>query len=714
MARARTALAAAAALLWAGAAGASPAGPDPFAWAEEAQGAEALARTTAWTSATRARLEATPGFAATRARAAALLNDPRQIAYGRIEGGLVTNVWQDAGAPRGRWRAAPLEAYLADAARWRTLLDLDALARAEGRAWVWRGATCRPPDHGRCLVALSDGGRDAVELREVDLAQGRFVEAGFRLREAKQQAVWLDDDTILLQSDFGPGTLTAAGYGRQVRRVARGQDPASAPVLLEGAPGDVGVSPLAFHDGRRAWPMLRRATGFWSARLFHLAPDGRLLASPLPDHAAPEAVVDGWLVARLGDDWTADGTTHPAGALVALSLPALEAGQPLRVERVLTPTARQAVQQVASLGDALLVSLLDDMSGRLLRLRRVPTGWARAEVPVPAVAALQIVTASADRGLALVNVETLTTPDMLLAVGPDGPPVTVAAMPPQFDPATMTVERRFARSRDGTRVPLFLVRPAGVSGPLPTVIHAYGGFRSPQLPAYLGPLAQFWIEAGGAWAIAGIRGGGEYGPAWHAAARRAGRQRSLDDLHAVAETLRRDGLASAVALSGRSHGGLVAAAAITQRPDLYAGALVGAPLADMRHYHRWLAGASWLDEYGNPDDPAEWAWIRRFSPLDNLRAGVSYPEMLIHTATSDDRVHPAHARKLAARLEALGQPFAYLETEEGGHAGAPHRQAEAERVALLHAWLMDRLGLPPVSDAALRAGGAAALASAPE
>ncbi|MFN3287718.1 MAG: S9 family peptidase, partial [Sphingomonadaceae bacterium] len=334
MARARTALAAAAALLWAGAAGASAGSADALAWAEEVRGAEALARTAAWTAATRTRLEAVPGFAATRARAAALLNDPRQIAYGRIEGGLITNVWQDAGAPRGKWRAAQLDAYLADAARWRTLLDLDALARAEGRAWVWRGATCRPSDHVRCLVALSDGGRDAVELREFDLAEGRFVDGGFRLREAKQQAAWLDDDTILLQSDFGPGTLTEAGYGRQVRRVARGQDPASAPVLLEGAPGDVGVSPLGLHDGRRAWPMLRRATGFWSARLFHLAPDGRLIASPLPDHAAPEAVVDGWLVARLGADWTLDSTTHPGGALVALSLPALEAGQPAQVERV--------------------------------------------------------------------------------------------------------------------------------------------------------------------------------------------------------------------------------------------------------------------------------------------------------------------------------------------------------------------------------------------
>lgn len=700
------------ALLGTPAAGASA--PDPFAWAEEVEGAQALAQVRDWNARTRQRLEASAGFALARARAAAILNDPRQIAYGVVLGGGVANFWQDAGHPRGMWRIAPLDTYLADAPRWRPLLDLDALAAAEGRNWVWKGATCREPDHGRCLVALSDGGRDAVELREFDIASARFVDGGFRLPAAKQSAQWVDADTLLVQSDFGPGTLTEAGYGRQVRRLARGQALAEAPVVAEGAASDVGVTPQVAWSAGRRFAMIRRATDFWTTQLFHLAPDGRLVAAPLPADAAVEAVAGGWLVARLGATWTVEGVTHPAGALVAYAIAPVEAGAPARVERVLTPTPSQAIQQVAAVGDALVVSLLDHVAGRLFVVRRGATGWARAAVALPDHAAVSIISASGTAGLALVNVETPTTPDALWAVRPDASPALVASMPAAFDAADMTVEQRFATSADGTRVPYYLVRPAGARGPLPTLLHAYGGFRVAQLPTYLGPLAQFWVESGGAWALANIRGGGEYGPAWHAAGMGAGRQRVFDDFHAVAAALKRQGLASKVAASGRSNGGLLVAAAMTQRPDLYDAVLMGVPLTDMQRYHRLLAGASWLAEYGDPDRPGDWAWLRTWSPLHQLRPGVGYPAPMIFTSTLDDRVHPAHARKFAAKLEALGQPFDYLEYADGGHAGVAGKQAEAERVALLYAYLIERMGLPPLTDAAVRAGGAAAAASAPE
>lgn len=419
-------------------------------------------------------------------------------------------------------------------------------------------------------------------------------------------------------------------------------------------------------------------------------------------------------MARLNAPWSVDGTSHPAGALVAYAIAPVEAGAPARIERVLTPTPRQAVRQVAALGDTLAVSLLEDVAGRLVLLRRQATGWARQSVPLPDHAAVSIVSASGAQALALVRVETLTTPAALWAVRPDAPPALVAAMPPAFDPADMVVEQRFTISRDGTRIPWYLVRPAGARGPLPTLLQAYGGFRVPQLPTYLSPLAQFWVESGGAWAMANLRGGGEYGPAWHAAGMRAGRARVLEDLHAVAGALRREGLASRVAASGRSNGGLLVAAAMTQRPELYDAALIGVPLTDMRRYHRLLAGASWLAEYGDPDRREDWQYLRRLSPLHALRPGVAYPAAMIFTSTLDDRVHPAHARNFAARLDELGQPFDYLEHAEGGHAGSANRQQEAERVALLYAWLIDRMGLPPLTDAAVRAGGAMAAAPAPE
>jgi prolyl oligopeptidase len=460
--------------------------------------------------------------------------------------------------------------------------------------------------------------------------------------------------------------------------------------------------------------MVRRASDFWSGQLFHLAPDGRLVTSPLPPDAAVEAVVDGWLVARLNGPWSLSGQTHPAGALVAYAIAPVEAGAPARIERVLTPAVSQSIRQVAAVGDTLAVSLLDDVAGRLLLLRRVATGWAREAVPLPGNATVSIVSASGAAGLALVNVETMTTPGALWAVRPGSAPALVATMPPAFDPADMTVEQRFATSRDGTRIPYFLVRPAGARGPLPTLLHAYGGFRVPQLPTYLAPLAQFWVESGGAWVLANIRGGGEYGPAWHAAGLREGRARVFEDFHAVAEALKREGVASKVAASGRSNGGLLVGAAMTQRPDLYDAVLMGVPLTDMRRYHRLLAGASWMAEYGDPDRPEDWAWLRSWSPLHQLRQGVAYPAPMIFTSTQDDRVHPAHARKFAARLEALDQPFDYFENVDGGHAGTANKQQEADRVALLYAWLVGRMAVPPLTDAAVRAGGAVAAASAPE
>ena len=666
--------------------------PDPLAWTEEVEGARALAQVRAWNATTAGVLESAPGFARYRERATAILNDPRQIAYPTIHKDQVGNFWQDANNTRGLWRTASLASYVAGSPQWRTLIDLDQLARAEGKNWVWKGAFFLEPDYRLALVALSDGGKDAVTIREFDTVAGRFVEGGFVVPEAKTDVAWLDRDTLMVTSDFGPGTLTTSGYGRQVRRWQRGTALSAAPVVVEAAATDMAAFPTIEIARERTFAATLRLPTFWTYDLVHTAPDGRRVRSPLPDTASPEAIIGGRQIAKLNADWSVGGTTLKSGALVAYDIAAVEAGRDPGVELVMAPPARGAIDGVDAGETVLYVATLEDVAGRLHALTRGASGWTARPIPVPANSALNVIDAGGGTDYAFVNVEGLTQPDTLMAIAPGAAPRPVANLPAFFDASKFEVSQRFTASKDGTRIPYFLVRPKGTTGPLPTLLYAYGGFRSPSLPTYASPLRQFWLEEGNAYVLANIRGGGEYGPAWHEAGLKANRQRIYDDFHAVAETLKRERIASKLAAYGGSNGGLLVGVALTQRPELYDAILMGVPLADMRRYHTLLAGASWVGEYGDPDKPEEWAFIRKYSPLHNLRPGVDYPRPLIFTSTKDDRVHPAHARKMAARLDELKRPFYYYENIDGGHAGTANKLEEAYRVALLMAYLNREIG----------------------
>ncbi|MCS6987646.1 MAG: prolyl oligopeptidase family serine peptidase [Sphingomonadaceae bacterium] len=673
---------------------------DPFLWLEEVEGPEALA----WVRERNARflpeLEATPGFATWRERAQAMLEDPRRMALptGAQPTGLaadrVFNFWRDERHVRGLWRASARADYEAGQPQWTTLLDLDRLAEAEGRNWQWAGALCLPPAFQRCLVRLSVGGRDAVEVREFDTRTKQFVPqaaGGFALGEAKQQAAFVHADLLMVATASGPSTTS--GYAREVRLWTRGTPWSEARLLLQADETDMGVWPMAFGEAESRRHVIDRRITFFTGRLYHLMADWTLAPSPLPEDA------DFRFIATLGDGQGPRAFALlrsplgplPAGSLVAYAVP--NVGRPGPLEPVLSPNDRQAIVDVAATGQALYVHLLDDVAARLVRLTPDGRGgWNRTDVAVPELSSLTLLAADAKDTLAF-TVSSFVEPDrLMLARG--GTPREVARNPAHVDPATLAVERRFTRSRDGTRVPFFVVRPKARSGPLPTLLFAYGGFEIPLTPAYPPPEALMWVEAGGQYAVANIRGGGEYGPRWHQAALRAKRQRAYDDLHAVARALKRTGLASRLAIHGRSNGGLLAGVAFTQRPDLYDAALVGVPLADMRRYHRLLAGASWMAEYGNPDDPADWAFLARISPYHNLRAGVRYPRVFLYTSTKDDRVHPAHARKMAARLEALGHPYYYYENVDGGHAGVANLKEQAYRAALFRAYLERELGRP--------------------
>jgi len=676
---------------------------DPYIWLEEIEGERALAQVKAWNKATEDRLTADPTFEAYRDRARAILDDERQIATpDAVMGDLVANLWRDARNPRGVWRVSPLSAYRAGKPQWRTLIDVDALGKQEGRSWVWHGADCLPPDYRRCLVSLSPGGTDADVVREFDLSTGRFVEGGFVLPEAKSNVAWVDADTLAVVTDFGPDTLTTSGYGRVAKLWKRGTPLGAARTVLEGAKTDVAVTPIARSDGDRRWVLLERGKTFWTSELSLLAPDGRVVRTPVPEDADFHDVIDGRLIAKLQSPLAVGARRYPEGSVVAYGLAEIAAGRPSAPELVMAPTRTQAIEEVAASDGVLWVKALDDVSGKLFALRRAADGtWSRAVVPLAANSTVRLLEAAGRSDLAFVTVEGMLTPPALYAVEPSAKPALVQSLPAKFDASASTVEQRFATSKDGTRVPYFLVRKKVANGPVPTLIHAYGGFRAAQTPGYLtgqpyraGPLAMFWTEEGNAYVLANIRGGGEYGPEWHRSVLRENRQKSFDDLHAVAEDLIRTGVTAKgkVGISGRSNGGVLVGAALTQRPDLYSAVISGSPLHDMKRYSKLLAGASWVDEYGDPDKPADWAYISRYSPYQNLKPDVRYPAVFFYGSTKDDRVHPGHARKMAARLGAYGNRFYFHEYLEGGHSvGADHAE-DAHRAALLMAYLKRELG----------------------
>ncbi len=684
-------LLAAALLLLSAAAVAEPAATDdPFLWLEEVEGARAMD----WVRRANARylpeLEGEAGFAGWRRRAEAILEDPRRITMpsgvspSALDERSVFNFWRDEQHVRGLWRRSDRASYEAGAPKWTTLLDLDALEAAEQANLQFAGASCLPPDNDHCLVRLSVGGRDAVEIREFDLAARRFVpagEGGFFSPAAKQSAVWLDADHLLVATAAGP--VTTSGYAREVRLWARGTPFAASRLLLSIPERQLAAEAAVFGHGAGRRAVLIAAETFWTAKISHLLADGTLAPSPLP----PDA--DFRFIADLGDGARAYALLRtgfegiPEGSLVSYMVPA--DAPPGAVELVLTPASSQAVNSVEATGRALYVNLLDDVAARLLRLSRATGEWRAEAVPLPENRALSLVAGDDDDAL-YAELSGFAEPSQLVRIKDGAAPAPLAAAPAFFDGSKVEVTQRFATSKDGTRIPYFLVRPQGATGPLKTYLWSYGGFEIPLVPAYLAPDALLWVEGGNQYVVANIRGGGEYGPRWHRAALLEKRQNSYDDLHAVAEDLKRQGLASKIAVHGRSNGGLMAAVAYTERPDLYDAALVGVPLADMKRYHLLLAGASWMAEYGDPES-ADWAYIRRYSPYQNIKADARYPRVFFYTSTKDDRVHPGHARKMAARMEEQGHPIYYYENVDGGHAGVANLKEAAYRYALMLAYL---------------------------
>jgi prolyl oligopeptidase len=675
---------------------------DPYIWLEEIQGEKALAKVDQWNADTEAVLTVQPEYPIAKAWAKQILDDTRQIAMpDAIQGEMVTNLWRDADNPRGLWRIASLESYMTGAPEWRVLIDVDQLGEEEGQSWVWHGANCLAPEYTRCLVSLSPGGTDADVVREFDITTGQFVADGFTLPEAKSNVAWFDADTLFVGTDEGDGSLTDSGYPRLVKLWQRGTDFAAARQIAAGEQADISVAGFSVLDGETRWRFVNRSPSFWTNELSLVKDDGSTVVLPLPEDAEFEAVLGGYLIAKLNSAFeTATGTEEP-GALLAWSLEDVMRGSDPAPFAVFRPSETQAVEEVAASESKLWVKVLDDVSGKLIEISPGTSGWTAREMALPANSTVQIAETSGKGDTAFVTVESMLTPPTLYAVPSEGEAVAIASEPAQFDASKFTVEQKFAISKDGTRVPYYLVRPAGATGPLPTLIHAYGGFRAAQTPKYLtaepyrsGPLGLYWVESGNAYVLANIRGGGEYGPRWHEDALREKRQNSFDDFHAVADDLVASRLATPgrIAASGRSNGGVLVGAVANQRPDLYGAIISGSPLIDMRRYNKLLAGASWMAEYGNPDVPEDWAFMKAWSPYQNMSDGPGVPAAFYYLSTLDDRVHPGHARKAAAKHEAYGQTFYYHEYREGGHSVGSDHEEDAKRAALLLAYLNREIG----------------------
>ncbi len=669
---------------------------DPFLWLEDVTCDPAMAWVEAHNGETLSVLEARPEFAGHVARALAVLTSDDRIAMPALRGAHVYNFWTDAEHPRGLWRRATVDAYLAAAPAWETVLDIGALGAAEGVNWSWGGSTCLEPDYRRCLVSLSRGGSDASEVREFDTVTRQFVDGGFRLPEAKSALAWITADEVLVATDFGPDaqgvpTMTDSGYPRVVKRWRRGTPLAAAATVYEATVADMGVWPVAFVSGGRRIPGVSFRPSFFEGTTSILNGDA-LVPLDLPLDADPSLAGDR-LVVYLRSEWAVGGKTFPAGSVVSTDFDAfVEGGRDFQTAFV--PTARQTVQSIATLGPDILVSVLDNVRGRLVRLAPAGQGWTAAPIETPDIGSVDVVSTDDATGRFFFTTSSYTQPTTLRLSDAAGVR-TVTSLPAQFDAEGLVVEQHEAVSADGTPVPYFLVHRAGLAldGTAPTLLYGYGGFEVSLEPGYEAMTGTEWLAQGGVYAVANIRGGGEFGPAWHRSAMRENRQRAYDDFIAVAEALVSTGVTSPrhLGIRGGSNGGLLMGVMLTQRPDLFNAVVVQVPLLDMLRYHRLLAGASWMAEYGDPDVPADRAFIERYSPYQNLRAGTAYPVPLFTTTTRDDRVHPGHARKMAARMEAMGLPVYYFENTEGGHGAGVTPEQQARTWATVYTYLDLRL-----------------------
>jgi prolyl oligopeptidase len=660
---------------------------DPYLWLEEVHGARALEWVKSQNQKSVSVLEADPDYQRDYDAILKVLDATDRIPYGDLDHETVFNFWQDAEHPKGIWRRTSVADYGNPAPVWQVLIDLDQLARDEHENWVWKGSECSPAQQ-HCLIHLSRGGGDASVVREFDLKSRTFMAAGFALSEAKSSITYLDEDTVLVGTDFGAGSMTSSGYPRTVRLWKRNTALGTARTVYEGKDSDVLVTGAVFHSPSGALALIERAVTFFTAEYFALAPDGTTRQLPLPLGANLRGALGNRLIFTLRDDWqTPEGTHIAKGALIAYD-------RTQGVTVIFAPDAHSSIDQVATGRDALYASIYRDVTGSVHRFHPHADGsFSDTVLPLPQGGSTGLVSSNDFGPEAFFSFQSFTTPTTLYADPGDGRPVALKSLPARFDASELATEQYFATSRDGTRVPYFVTHPKAQHGPLPTVLYGYGGFEHSLTPSYSANFGMLWLTRGGVYVIANIRGGGEYGPAWHQAALLGNRQNAYDDFQAIAADLVARGITTAPQLGivGGSNGGLLVSVNMVQKPELFGAVVCQVPLIDMIRYTQIGAGASWEAEYGDPARAADREWILKYSPYQNVRQGRRYPPVLFVTATTDDRVTPVHARKMAARMEAQGHEVLFYENTDGGHAAAADHKQAAQMWALTFVYLKQKL-----------------------
>ena len=676
---------------------------DPFIWLEEVEGEEALTWAAEQNALSIPRLQGDSRFEGIRDAIETVLTSDDRIPSPGLVNGQVYNFWQDDEHIRGLLRRTSLDSYHSDNPQWETVIDIDLLATVENANWVYKGRICLPGNPSRCLLRLSDGGKDAVVLREFDLENKNFVDGGFSVDEAKTNVDWVDANTLIIGTDFGPGSVTTSGYARTLRLWRRGTDINDAEQIIEVGLEDmsVGINTVAEDDAR--YSFVTRRPDFFTEQNWLVTPDGALAEIPFPIDVNLQGVFGDRLIALMRSDWSpTEDVTYPAGSLIAMDLASsISNSVATEVSVILDPNVNDeldAISAVAITRDSIYISALKDVSGKLLRVRSgagTEPAWSVATIELPENGAIRLVSADDYSDTLMVSYQSFLTPSALYLINGDEQPEAIKALAPQFDAEPYLVEQQFVASADGTSIPYYIVRAADapMDGSTPTRLTAYGGFELSRTPAYVSAQSQVWLQQGGAYVLANIRGGGEYGPQWHQTALLENRQRVFDDFIAVAEDIIERGLTSPahLGITGGSNGGLLVTAAMVQRPDLYNAIISAVPLIDMLRYHLLLAGASWTAEYGNPDIPAHYDFISEYSPFQNVRADADYPEIFLWTNPKDDRVHPGHARKMAARMLEQGHELIYFENAEGGHGGGANLGQLAVTQAMEVIYLLQKL-----------------------
>ncbi|WP_345719504.1 prolyl oligopeptidase family serine peptidase [Qipengyuania xiapuensis] len=671
---------------------------DPYIWLEEARSEEALDWVRAENNRTMAHMAQDPRFDELTADALAILDAEDRVPYVSIRKDGLYNFWQDKQNPKGVLRRTTLESYKTDDPEWETVLDIDALAAAEGKEWVYKGSTCLPPDQRMCMIALSDGGEDATIMREFDMTTKQFVEGGFVIEEKSQGGVqWLDEDTLLVGRDFGGETITESEYPFTTRMWKRGTPLSEAEEIFRGDKSDVWAGSGLIRDNEGTVHLRTAFRGIsFHESINYVWHNGEWLELDMPKKANLGGIVDGQLTMSTDVDWETQGQVFPADALISVDLEEFKR-DPNGAKKTLVwaPAERQTKRGGGTTANSAYMAILDNVVGKVLKLDYEDGEWVTTEVNLPDNATLSVSTTSSETDEIMFTSTDFLTPSTLWYSDGTGDPEVLKTSPSYFDAEGMEVEQFEATSKDGTKIPYFLVKPKGMEmdGTTPTLLYGYGGFQISQLPSYRSLTGKLWLENGGAFILANLRGGGEFGPGWHQTAIRENKQRTWDDFIAVGRDAIDRGITNAgqLGIQGGSQGGLLVGTAFTQAPELFDAAIVAIPLFDMLRYHLIGRGASWIGEYGDPRIPEQRAWIEGYSPYQKIVEGVDYPAPFLWASTADDRTHPAHARKGAAKLKELGQPYWYYEDMTGGHSGGVDNEQRAKLQALQMVYLMQRL-----------------------